>query len=156
MLTTYEKELRRWANRLRKGNKEYMIIAKDCERNTWNLVFDKGVIPIKHIYIEADTYGDGHPFRYDYTWNIESIPEFWCALAIKKGGDLLCKDRSGVHGFLNGKHAPLAAFRVCFRTDDYEFNYKFENLMTSITTYNLHKYCGNDDDPSAKSDWIWE
>ena len=149
-------DLRRWKNRLRNGDNDYMLIAKDCESNTWQLIFNKSVTPIKHIEIEADAYGDGHAFVYDYTYDVESTPDFWCALLIKRGGEFLCKDCSGVHGFLNGEDAPLSVFRVCFQTEDYEFNYKFKNFKTRITTYNLHKYCGNDDDPSAKGDWLWE
>ena len=154
-MVNLKKEFRRWGKQLRNGNNDYMLITKDCEKNTWILVFNKIVKPIKQIDIEADTYGDGHGFMYDYTWDLESIPNFWCALIIRKRGELLCKDCSGIHGFLNGKKAPLTAFRVRFYTEDFEFEYEFKDAKARITTYNLHKYRG-DEDTTCKGDWLWE
>ena len=108
------------------------------------------------MYIEANTHEGGKVFAYEYIYDIESIPEFWCAFLIKKGGELLCKDCSGVHGFLNGEATPFTTFRVSWQTENVEFNYEFKDSKARITTYHLHKYCGKNDDPSAKGDWLWE
>lgn len=155
-MVSLKNEFRRWGKRLINGDNNYLLITKDDGSNTWLLVFNQCVESIKHVYIEADAYGDGNTFMYDYSWDIESPQKFGCTLIIKKGGELLCKDALGFRRICNGANAPLTAFRACFQTEDYEFNYEFKDSKARITTYNLHNYRDNDDDPSAKSDWLWE
>ena len=149
-----EQEFRCWANQLRGGDNDFLLVARDRD-NQWQLVFNKRVEPIECISIASDVDGDGYCTEYEYDWFGEYPDEFfWCAFLINKAGDLLCKSADGFHGLcVNEEEAPLKAFAVSIRTETFEFHYEYKNSEAHISVYHLSDHQGAYSLP-IKEDWI--
>lgn len=138
-MVTLEKEFRNWANQLRGGDNDFLLVTRDRDKH-WQFVFNKSVEPIESIRIESDLDGLGYCTEYEYDWFGE-YPEdnsFWCALLVNKSGGLLGKDYDGFYGLcIKEESAPLESFRMGFRTETLEFHYEYKNSESHIDVYHL-------------------
>jgi hypothetical protein len=145
-----EQEFRNWANRLRGGDNDFLLVARDRD-NRWQCVFNKSVEPIESIRIESD-----YCTVYEYDWFGE-YPEdqfFWCAMLINKAGGLLCKDYDGFYGLcIKEDNAPIESFHMSFRTETIEFHYEYKSSKSHIKVYHLSDNDGPYGLPSKKA-WI--